>query len=359
MVHVAIFVCSHTFDDSIPHSDGIFLLCLANRAHVPRLRCRCKGVRRSEGSDSDFERYGFRPVYGGDRRILRAICSRYSANWRYSRASKLPGLNLSLCGLSMLCVATCGRARMAPDHWSSFRFNYHCVDCLPRGTGGLAAIGYFLVFAISSLRQWTARKAVLLGLGIAVVCLLVPVILASFATRFNAQQDSNYDERAAFESAATMMISDHPMGVGANYYVVEANVSGYNDRAHVAYVIGSDSANVHNIYYLITAETGYLGLLTFVFVLLRPLVVAFRCGWRNKRDRRGDLLLGLGTALLIVYVHSFFEWIFISFAAQYMFALDAGMVAGIATQLGYWRPSETASRVTHSSAKLPKGLVVD
>ena len=45
-------------------------------------------------------------------------------------------------------------------------------------------------------------------------------------------------------------------------------------------------------------------------------------------------------ALLIVYIHSYFEWIFITFPAQYMFALDAGMVAGLATQLGYWRLSQ-------------------
>ena len=74
-------------------------------------------------------------------------------------------------------------------------------------------------------------------------------------------------------------------------------------------------------------------------MLLQPLIVALRCGWRSRNDRRGDLMLGLGTALLIVYVHFYFEWIFVTLQAQYMFAMDAGMVAGLATQLGYWRRS--------------------
>ena len=135
------------------------------------------------------------------------------------------------------------------------------------------------------------------------------------------------------------------MGVGANYYVVMANVGGYNTRAGVAARLGSDSANVHNIYYLVAAETGYIGLVTFLLMILQPLIVAvLRCGWRSRGDKRGDLLLGLGMSLLVVYIHSYFEWIFISFDAQYMFAMDVGIVAGLATQLGYWR-SPVANRV--------------
>ena len=45
------------------------------------------------------------------------------------------------------------------------------------------------------------------------------------------------------------------------------------------------------------------------------MTAAFLCSWRHRRDARGDLLLGLAVALLTVYIHSFFEWIFISFQA--------------------------------------------
>jgi hypothetical protein len=86
----------------------------------------------------------------------------------------------------------------------------------------------------------------------------------------------------------------------------------------------------------VAAETGYVGLITFVLFLLRPMMVAFLCGLRHRGDPRGDLLLGLGVALLVVYVHSFFEWIFVTFHAQYMLAMEFGLVAGLAQQLGYW-----------------------
>ena len=97
------------------------------------------------------------------------------------------------------------------------------------------------------------------------------------------------------------------------------------------------TAQVHNVYLLVAAETGYLGLFTFILLLLRPLTVAFLCGWRHRRDTRSDVLLGMGVALLCVYIHSFFEWFLILSTAQYMFALEIGMIAGLAMQLGYWR----------------------
>jgi O-antigen ligase len=228
-----------------------------------------------------------------------------------------------------------------------------------RAAVGLFGIGFVGLFGLSAVRRWTGRKAMVLAGSLALAILATPLIISSFQTRFNEQQriQENYDERAAFEKAAGMIISDHPMGVGANYYVVAANTEGYNSKAGVAAVIGSDGAIVHNIYYLAAAETGYIGLVAFIFMLVQPVIVAFRCGWRNRGDRRGDLLLGIGTALLMVYVHSYFEWIFVTFSAQYMFALSVGMVAGLATQLGYWRLPKGHQRISIASSLTPNAKV--
>jgi O-antigen ligase len=209
-----------------------------------------------------------------------------------------------------------------------------------RATIGLAGFGFSLLFVISALRQWTSRKAQILMVAVAVAVVATPVAILSFEHRFASEgAASDYDERAAFERAAAMILADHPLGVGANNYVVAANGGGYNNAAGVAIVAGSDSAHVHNVYYLIGAETGYLGLVTFVLLILRPAIVAFLCGWRNRNDVRGDLLLGLAVGLLIVYIHSLFEWVFIVYISQYLFAMDIGMIAAIASQLGYWQTS--------------------
>ena len=220
-----------------------------------------------------------------------------------------------------------------------------------RGTVGLVGAGSIGLFGLSALRGWTPRKARVLAAGLAIAVILSPLVIWSFQQRFSSDPIGSYDERAAFERAASLIISDHPWGIGANSYVLVANVDGYNNRARVAEIIGSDSANVHNIYYLVTAETGYIGLVTFILMLLQPLLVAFRCGWRNRSDRRADLLLGCGMSLLAVYIHSYFEWIFITFTGQYLFALQTGVITGLARQLGYWRPNRESDRMEFAASR--------
>ena len=213
------------------------------------------------------------------------------------------------------------------------------VLTVSRATIGLAALGYAATFVLSALRGWSSRKTFFLAAALCATAILVPLVQSSFEKRFHEQpvEAGDVNERLKFENAAKMMLADHPMGVGPNYYVVAANIGGYNARAHVAPVAGSEGANVHNVYLLVAAETGYLGLATLVLVLLQPMLVAFRYGWRARGDLRGDFLIGSGVSLLIVYLHSFYEWIFITSPPQYLFAMEIGMVAGLATQLGYRR----------------------
>ena len=41
------------------------------------------------------------------------------------------------------------------------------------------------------------------------------------------------------------------------------------------------------------------------------------------------------TSLLMVYAHSHFEWALLDDMTQYFFAINIGLVAGLAQQLGY------------------------
>ena len=204
-----------------------------------------------------------------------------------------------------------------------------------RATLGLAGLAYVAVFALSALQRWTPRKAVTLFVGVALVAAITPIALSSIAKRGEDQLEGSDQERVIFKNAASAILSDYPLGVGANHYVMIANVGGYNQKYGLSWT--SDRANVHNVYYLVADETGYLGLITFMILLLRPLTVAFPCAFRYRGDPRGDLLLGLGVAMLTVYIHSNFEWVFITFEPQYLFAMDMGLVAGLAQQLGYWQ----------------------
>ena len=131
---------------------------------------------------------------------------------------------------------------------------------------------------------------------VATTIMIAPVVLSSL------------DQRALVNN---QIESDNPLGIGSNQYLAIANAEGYYQRAGV--LPNSRTSIVHNVYWLVSTETGWLGLITFLLLLLRPLVVAFFCGWGNHKDSRGDLLIGIGIGLLVVYIHSFFEWIICAF----------------------------------------------
>lgn len=203
-----------------------------------------------------------------------------------------------------------------------------------RAALGLTAVGLSFVLILSGLRRWTGRKAFITVLGLLLVSSLAPLAVSSFERRFAATPfERDYGEREAFNRAAALMVAENPMGVGANHYVVMAKNHGYSDRAGVIAFEASRNAHVHNAYLLAAAETGYAGLLALLMLMLRPLTVAFVYGWRYRDDLRGDLLLGLGSALLMVYVHSLFEWILFTAQVQYLFVIAVGIVAGCAQQL--------------------------
>jgi O-antigen ligase len=216
------------------------------------------------------------------------------------------------------------------------------VLTVSRATLGLAGAGLALVFGLSAIRRWTAQKTRVLLIGAAALVALAPIAISGFERRFAAEPIvGDYDERAAFERAAALILSDHPLGVGANNYVVVANTGGYLGPAGVTWSGMSRTTSVHNAYRLTAAEMGYLGAIAFVLLLLRIISVAMSTGWRHRNDPRGDLLLGLGVSLMIVAIHAYFEWILFLAPIQYLFAFTAGLVAGLTQQLGYRSVSST------------------
>lgn len=211
-----------------------------------------------------------------------------------------------------------------------------------RATLGLGGFGIVALFTISAMGKWTARKARVLLFGSIILVVLIPAGLTSLETRFVAEEPTDvvgYDERIILEDISAKMFSDNPMGIGSNNFTAVANTRGYYQRSTINWT--SMGAIVHNIYWLTAVETGYLGIIALVILLLHFLVVAFNCGWRHRKDERGELLLGIGITLLVVYIHSYFEWILATFDIQYLLAIIVGLMAGLATQLNYWRSSNT------------------
>ena len=208
------------------------------------------------------------------------------------------------------------------------------VSTASRGTVILAAVGLAIVLVLS-LKRWTSWKGKILLVSVVAALLFLPLGEAAIEHRFAAnggtigamEEDS---QRLAYKKVARAMLAHNPLfGVGANNFAYAGNAYGYfNNEKDTGW-----GGNVHNVYLLAAAETGYVGIITYLLFLLRPLMTAIPTGLRHLGDPRGDLILGFGISLLIVYFHSLEEWIFITFDTQYFFAISAGIISALARDL--------------------------
>ncbi len=204
-----------------------------------------------------------------------------------------------------------------------------------RASLGVYLGGLGLAYLLSLLRGASKKKLATGLTGFVILLVAVPVAIAAFERRFEATPlaEDQYDERAAFNRAASMIVADHPFGVGSNHYVYVAKNYGYSIRAGVLPIEGNLNNIVHNAYLLAAAETGYIGLAAFLLLISYPVVIAWRYASMAGTQMAGDLLMGIVAALTAVYLHSIYEYIIFGKDMQYLFGITIGIVFGTATQV--------------------------
>ena len=202
-----------------------------------------------------------------------------------------------------------------------------------RATIGLYAIGLIVTIALSIRLKSTGRKNAITGAVLLGLLLAAPVMLWAIDRRSDAARASSDEERSAMIRAARMIIADHPIGVGPNQYLLVANIGGYSSRAGVAWNAANRSAPVHNSYYFITAELGFLGLLGMVTILFSMIWTGIRALKRVGLGERSDILAGVVATLIIVSAHLAFEWLVATNYVQYMLAMTIGTLVGITAPL--------------------------
>lgn len=201
-----------------------------------------------------------------------------------------------------------------------------------RGTLISFVLGAGLVFVLSALRGAASRKVLIAVLGGVIAMGVMTKAARRITERFETAPAESVETRDQFEKAASMMLRDHPWGLGANHFAWTLENDGYADRVGLRYP--NRSAIVHSVYWLTAVEMGYLGLGALVVLLLRPLVEAMRCAFLARPgDVRGDLLLGLGVGLLTCYLHSTVEWIWRATDVSYIFWVLVALVGALARQV--------------------------
>lgn len=205
-----------------------------------------------------------------------------------------------------------------------------------RAALGFSIFGFATTYLLSLVRKPSSWKALMGFTGIVIVAVAVPIAYSSLERRFDVTplMDDQYDERAAFNRTALAMLSANPFGVGVNHYSYIGKNHGYSISNGVVPTEGSLNNTVHNAYLLAGAEAGYFGIFAFIILTLYPLLVALKYAWlSNRKDLRGDLLLGLGVAMITAYVHSFFEYVIVVKEVQYVLMITFGMTFGLAHQI--------------------------
>ena len=200
----------------------------------------------------------------------------------------------------------------------------------------LGLTGLCLIWLLSSFSQFSRRKLGVVTIGLVALAVVAPIAMASFDERFartnlGLAEDS---ERLAYKRAAWMMLEDHPGGVGPNNFALVGNTGGYYGRSGGISGNGR-SSNVHNLYLLVLAETGPIGLASFILMLASPLVMALRYGLFGRLgagDPKRDFLIGASVTLLIVYAHSTEEWVMVAAELQYLLAILFGLIAGVTAE---------------------------
>lgn len=205
-----------------------------------------------------------------------------------------------------------------------------------RATIAFSAAGLALTLLLSIILNFTGRKALTGALAVFLLACSYPLVQSELHRRFELQGSTFFaedKERGSFEQAAHAMLTANPTGVGPNHYVFIANTQGYSSRAGVAWRTESRSTNVHNSYLLVAVETGYFGLLTMLALLGSTMWYAFSTAVRFRNQPSAQILIGLGCGILAVSLHSFFEWVFVLYPTQYLFAVSLGLISGIRSRL--------------------------
>jgi hypothetical protein len=198
-----------------------------------------------------------------------------------------------------------------------------------RASMGLFAIGIFLTVVLSIAHRPSPRKFAILGGVILLVITAAPVMIWSVGQRSAESTLSSDSDRAAMKDAASMIIADHPLGVGSNQYAVVANIGGYLQRAEVPWNEANLRAPVHDTYYLVTAELGFLGLAGLLAMIGSLIALSLKLLGRHLPDGSSELVPGLLAATIVVSIQISYEFTFMEFMIHDLCAINAGILVAI------------------------------
>lgn len=178
-----------------------------------------------------------------------------------------------------------------------------------------------------SPRITIATAVVIGGLGLGGA-----LMAGSIVERFREAPEASRQARDQFNAVADQMAGSRLFGVGINQFsMVGTETPGY--RKALTVMANEPQVGVcHHVWRLTAAETGWPGLVIFVWVLLRLL-------WRSGREalrRRGEeglAFAALTLGALAIHLGGFYEWVFRTTPIYDLFTICAALAMGLADRL--------------------------
>jgi O-antigen ligase len=217
------------------------------------------------------------------------------------------------------------------------------VLSLSRG-GWISFVAASAVALILAIRRGLLKMhtVVLLTCAACVLVLLISIIGANLIVRrFTSEDHGSAETRVDLAKGALAMIQDHPaLGVGLNNYTLHMPHYDWTSLQ-----LWGRPAVVHNIYLLVAAETGLVGLATFLWFLASLLAQA----WRLVSQARSDALWTVGIGVFAAYtalaLHNAVDYLLI---ANWHIARQFWLLAAVAVGLGQY-PNHDESGATLKS----------
>ncbi len=197
------------------------------------------------------------------------------------------------------------------------------VFSLCRGGMMMFLLSTALVVGLSFGRGITPHKIKVVGSLFVGGTLALLKSLDTIVKRFTEAPKESELARKLFNMAARAMADEHPFGVGINMYSYVLDHGGYADRFGIE--PGDRNGIAHHIYWLTTAETGYVGCAVYLLLLGSVLVGALRLV--REAGPVGEIAIGIFAGLLITYTQGTAEWIARQTNMSYLFWLFAAMIS--------------------------------
>jgi len=179
------------------------------------------------------------------------------------------------------------------------------------------AAGTVGVMALSLLDKVTSRRLITVGVLACVAAIGLAFTFDTILKRFTEKYNINSNaDRMLLNKASSQMLDDYPLGIGWNNYGVTINQpykygTVIDDYYWQTWGERTDKNEKRGIseshYWLLLAENGYLGFLTYLAFILTYLWWSVRAAWKFRRTFLGYFSLGLTMGVSLNYMQSILE----------------------------------------------------